>query len=210
MNVIVHCDPAQESDPRQLVLGRKILIHTLNASLRESLLHEDTTRFFVVGSQDPDFLGRGSGAKYVKDTEKPAEAAEAVANIARSGLTLVLSTFRNLPLEQVNGARYPATIGIKANHIWDRELGLDTGTWDTGEPELPVVNTKPGFGGKIPKDLERYRFIQVARHEQTIERLEAANVKMATAVFDRTKAHDFAVAGTDASIAKAIKRAGRR
>jgi len=201
INVVVHRDSAEMADPEEILLGRKVVMHELSKSLIESRLHGDRVNFFVAGEADEEF--DQYGAEYIDGT-KPEEAVDRIAHVCTSGLTLVLSTFKNLPVENRQEA-WRRAIGIKVNHQYDLELQRNTGIWDTGEPQLPLVDTNDGLFGRISADLKRYRPMQAARHEQTRERLQKAGLRMASAVFDKTLTGYFDVVMTDHELAAAIR-----
>jgi hypothetical protein len=207
VNLVMHCDPEEASDPREVVFGRKMLIEAVHKGIQSSMMYNDQAKLFVVGEQDRDISDRA--ATYMKGTERPEAAAEAAAKIcALDGLAIVISTFKNLPLEHAVKGKARATIGIKANHPWDLRLP-NSGVWNTGEPEMPVVDASDRMFGRPSKELAAYHKIQAQRHAETVARLESKGIKVAEAVFDKQQAHYFDVKAVDKSIASAIKRAGR-
>jgi hypothetical protein len=208
VNIVVHSDPKERDDPEELLLGRKILTRELQRSLEDSLPQGDQVGFYVAGYRDPHLLERR--AQYVEGTEVPSAAAQAIARLSLSGLTVVIGTFQNLPLEQ---AQRPlrSTVGIKVNHPWDLELEANTGRHDTGHPDMPVVATDRGmFSKKLPQELIDYRAIQVKRHLAIMARLDGAGLKMAQAIFDKQRAGYTDVRAVDKSVARAVQAAGRQ
>ena len=207
VNVVVHSDPLERTDPEEVLLGRKILTRELQRSLEDVLPHDDRIAFYVAGYEDPRLLERR--AQYLRGTETPSAAAHSIGRLATDGLTVVISTFKNLPLEQAQ-RRFRSTAGVKVNHPWDLRLQPDTGKHDTGDPDMPVVNTDRGrMSKKLPQELVDYWAIQEQRHYETIARLERAGLKMAYAIFDKQRRPDFADSTVvDRQLARAIQAAG--
>jgi hypothetical protein len=208
VNIVAHSDPLERHDPQEILLGRKILTRELQNSLEDALPQDDRINFFVVGQRDPHLVE--PWVDYLEGTEEPLAAAHAVADLCRDGLTIVISTFKNLPLEQAQ--KHPrAAVAVKVNHQWDLQLQPDTGTHDTGEPTMPVVHTNMRRGGKPNPELLAYRVLQEQRHEETMERLKRAGLVPMYAVFDKQKAPDFADSKViDVSLARAVRLAARR
>jgi hypothetical protein len=209
VNIIAHCDPEEGSDPKELVNGRRLVVANLFDSMKESLMYGDGVKLYTTGQHDPLLAGRE--VRHLEGTEEPLQAAESIARLCTNGLSVVISTFKNLPLEGATTGSYPMTVGVKANHIWDRELPANVGPWDTGEPDIPVVHTDDSrFGKKPSKELMEYRERQNARHEQTVTRLQNAGLKMADAIFAREFAPlGFDLQAVDQSIAQAVRLASR-
>jgi hypothetical protein len=206
INVVMHSDPEEVSDVEEIIYGRKALIDGVYRSIKESLLFEDSTKQYMVGRLDEDLLDKD--AEFIDGTEDPQASAKAVADICKSGLTLVVSTFRNLPLDKVN-QRYKATIGLKANHPYDLELPRNIGTWDVNEVGMSTVDTNDNWRGQKSNQLERYQQIQKARHEATVAAMTGVGIHMASAVFEyRTGWFD--IKSTDKAVAGAIGNVSRR
>lgn len=202
VNVVLHEDPQEATDPDEIYWGRKIVaVKTLQA-VRNSLLFNDRAHFYLAGDSDSPLPDRET--ILLPDLDTPAKSAEAVAEIcAMRGLAVVISTFNNLPLE--SAGTFDMTVGIKVNHAFDLCLPSNVGEWATGEEDMPVVQTNDGLFGKTSKELIRYQQRQAERHNQIVHRLQEAGIKMAQVIFDRGNPQGFDIEKTDSSISKAIK-----
>lgn len=206
IHVVRYDDPEAANDPSEIYWGRKVVTEKTHQALRRSLLFNDRAHFYVAGDVNRTQIDRDT--TILEDTNTPEKAATAVAEVcALRGLAIVISTFKNLPLETTGP--HAMTVGVKVNHVFDLQLPRNIGEWATGEKDIPVVQTNDRRLGKSSKELERYNFRQQARHQQLVQRLEAAGVHLAQAVFDRAFPEAFDSQGADCSIAHAIKRLSR-
>jgi hypothetical protein len=206
VNLVVHTDVEMANEPREIVLARKMLVDTLGRAISNSRLADDGMRVYSIGTNDIDILP--ADAQHIARTEEPYGAARAVARIAKSGPTLVVGTFKDLPIADVIPKRTAqSVVAIKSNHVWDLELGEGEGVWGTGDPRMPQVDRSRNWRGKLSKQLTEYREIQAADDAVIRARMEAAGIRVAQAVFDKTiKPHCFNVTAADKSIAAAIAK----
>lgn len=134
MNVVVHDDSGDYEMPEWLepVIGfRDSLAVDTKHSIEASKQVGDKVNLFVVGNPArPSLYGRE--AEVVKNTEQPEAAAQAVADIARSGLSFIISDFNRLPLHRVSQANFKRSVGVKANHPIELEFPANTGVWPLG------------------------------------------------------------------------------
>jgi hypothetical protein len=209
LNLVMHRDPEESHDRPEIANSRRYLIARMYSSLKESLMAEDDVRLYMVGSRDEKLLDRD--ARHLEGTRDPKKAAAAVASISLSGLTIVVSTLKNLPLDRAVGDRKLPIAALKANHAFDLRLGSNMGDWDTGDPDFGTIDTND-FLGRPRKQLVRFREKQ-AREDQVLEaRFKAAGIHLGRVIFDKEKYPDHYMdfAAADGSLAAAIKPLGRR
>lgn len=203
VNIVVHNDRAQQSDPVWMTQAKLGLAQGYRDMFEEVLPSNDRVQCYVIGEPGTGVFDRDT--ELVKETDDPLATAKAVAEICRDGLSIVISTFKNLPLEQVSGARYDSTVGVKANHLFEVDLQPGVGKWATGDPDMPAVNTHK------PKELEAWNKVLQDRHRQTVERLEQAGMAVAQIIFDpRHRPYGFNVVEADQSMAAALGSIGYR
>lgn len=128
---------------------------------------------FAVGATDTTDLGI-----YEHDLAGRAsteiERAEDIAHISLSGLTVVISDFRNLPLDQMGRNRFQETLAVKVNHPFEREIPSGVGVLSLRG--MAEVNTNK------PRELDRVNKRLAELHRQKIEALEDAGIPVASVV----------------------------
>ncbi len=100
--------------------------------------------------------------------------ADEIAHVGLSGLTLVISDFRHLPLGQVGPGSFRETLALKVNHPWERRIPAGVGFLSL--KGLAEVNTNK------PRELEKANRRLEEQHQRKVEELEAAGVTVASIV----------------------------
>lgn len=205
VNVVVHHDPAMHQLPpflRPMSALKQALGAELHSSLEESLPGiGDHARLYVVGEADREEL-LDYGAEIIDDTTEPLEAAEAVAEICRRGLTFVISDFNRLPLDKVQDAEYDSTVAIKANHPYELVIPANVGSWPLGG--IKEVNTYKS------KELIKGNQYLATLNAEREKRIEHVGIVLARIVFSEgcTNGLDFEAA--DEAISEAVYKATAR
>jgi hypothetical protein len=198
VNIVVHNDPAQRDDPEWMTKAKLQLASTFRDVFTEVLPVSDRVHTYIIGDRVSELTEPET--EYLDNTQDPDVTAQAVAEICQDGLAVVLSTFRNLPLDQVKNANYDSAVAVKTNHLFEVELQPGVGKWKTGDEKNPVVNT-----GK-PKELAIWNDILLQRDATLKARLGEAGLAVAQVIFDpRRRPYGFDLAKTDHSVAEALR-----
>jgi hypothetical protein len=214
INVVVHHDAALlHTDPNRegrsaltdLAAGRLALARNLQQAIKGARPGMyDRVHTYLVGDTLPKVLPQGMIVK--PNTEEPLAAATAAAELGRKRLTYVIGGFRRFPLEQVENADYSKMIAIIADHQSDRALQPGSGTWLTGHPQMPDVNTGD------PIQLNRWNTHLQALHDRRVNRLGGLGLTVVEAVFKPdlppmymdTAQIDLSLAAATASVGKKL------
>lgn len=198
VNIVVHNDPAQRDDPEWMTKAKLQLASTFRDVFTEVLPVSDRVHTYIIGDRASEFTEHET--EYLDNTDDPAVTAHTVAEICQDGLAVVLSTFKNLPLDQVKNANYDSTVAVKTNHLFEVELQPGPAKWRTGDKQFPEVNSKK------PKQLAAWNDILRQRDAALKTRLGEAGLAVAQVVFDpRHRPYGFDLAKTDHSMAEALR-----
>jgi len=126
----------------------------------------------------------------------PLTDAKTISELCRDGLAFVISDFLRLPLDEVPGASYPATVAVKTNHRIEMALPAGVGTLTTiGGGE---VNTNK------PKELQRVNELLTRLHAGTIERLGRVGIGVAHIVLAPKLQAGYKITEADKAISDAV------
>jgi hypothetical protein len=198
VSIVVHNDPAQRDDPEWMTRAKLQLASTFKDIFTEVLPVSDRVHTYVIGDRTSELAEHE--IEYLDNTLDPNATARTVAEICQDGLAVVLSTFKNLPLDGVKNANYDSAVAVKTNHLFEVELQPGAGKWKTGDVRNPIVNA-----GK-PKELAVWNDTLRQRHAALKARLGQAGLAVAQVIFDpRHRPYGFDLARTDHSVAEALR-----
>lgn len=131
----------------------------------------------------------------IPDAELPVMA-DKVADISNSGLSIMISDFRRLPVAET-GKQLPETIAIKVNHPAELSLPKNCGVIALGG--ALEVNTNNS------KSLDNFNAILNSRHQAIVDKLKASGMSVITAVTNHKMVHGLDIAQIDQDLAQAIR-----
>jgi hypothetical protein len=140
----------------------------------------------------------------IKTDGEPLTDAKTIAGLCKDGLTVVISDFLDLPLEneaattKLKANKYPATVAVKANHAFDIALPAGIGRQQTGYKGTEINTNKPS-------ELQAMNHILSEQHETTITRLENVGIAAAHIVLQPNTEFGFELVEADQQIAAALK-----
>ncbi len=174
----------------KLFLGRQ-LKHAIEEAMPGAT---DRVHAYHIGDKKD---GLDWDVKYIPASAESLQTAKTVADLCMDGLTFVISDFNHLPLQDVGGASYPATIAVKANHMSDLAIPKGRVFRLGGRREVSRDEDSLKMNAKL-----------MAYHQRIEQGLESVGIKVAPVVLSAkdVKTTGFDVSATDATIANAARR----
>jgi hypothetical protein len=208
-NVVLHNDPADQAWSGYLAPMwdyKRGLAVSLSDAISDAKQMGDTGTVYVVGDTT-----RQTGlrhADYVRNTETPEKAADAIADICRRGLTFVISDFEALPLDRAPAGYFGKTVAVKVNHKSELEIPANVGDYPLDG--LEVVNTHNSKKLQAANDAIKRRHAELERRLGLKPRLGGLGLAVAKVIYDEGFAPRMQVRATDKSIAGAVRKLASR
>jgi len=163
----------------------------------------DRVREVVIVDQDSEEAKTfGPDVEKINSQEGPEAVASRVASICVSGLTLVLSNFEALRLDQLPSRNFQSTVGVKVNHFSSIKL-------PKGNVKIPVGNGRM-IDASDEVQLAAYHRVQDTHNKAVVDRLSAVDIAVSQVVLYPGLALGFDYEESDKSIASAIQHVGNR
>lgn len=212
VRVVTHERTAPDTDRLGLIAAKHALANEIADTLEDALPGPtDRVLRYKVGSAVDV---RDFDAETVATDGQPENDAKQIAEICQEGLTVVVSDFLKLPLEEQGRAKdFVSTIAVKANHAIDLELPAGIGSVQSGYRGGEINTNGPGFvarflaklrGQEPANELNEVNQLLMDAHQATVARLGAAGMSVASIILQPQLRRGFDVGVADTALAAAI------
>lgn len=217
VSVVTHERLQPASDKLGIIPAKQKVAFEVTEALYDSLPGM-TDRIYNYSVGQAATARSGDDVEIVDTSGDPMEDARAIADICKYGLTIVISDYLRLPLEETVDKK-DAVVAIKANHKFDLALPANVGTLPSGYRGGEIDTDGPSKGkrllGKITKqeptnDLAEVNQQMEAAHQATVTRLQDAGIAVAHFILKPDTRMGFDESVADAEIAQAIEGINRR
>lgn len=217
ISVVTHDRQQSAADKLGIIPAKQRIAHVVTEALYDSLPGM-TDRIYNYS------VGEAAGTRGDEDVEvvdtngDQLVDAQKIADICKYGLTIVISDFLKLPLEQTID-KNDTCIAIKANHKFDVALPPNVGILPSGYRGGEINTDGPSKGRRLvekitnqaPKDdFAEVNQLMSEAHLATIARLLNAGIAVAHFILQPNTRMGFDAAVADQEIARAIESLERR
>lgn len=204
LSVVMHADPNSHKYAKWITRAKDDTMLTLAGAISKMKLgYGDRVRTYSVG--DVERLKDNplyKGSNYSLETKDNDEASHKIADICNNGLTYILSSFNNLDFQDEKSIAGRGIVGIKINHVLEKELKPGTVKFSTGEKQNESIDTSD------KKQLDEWNKILESRHETIVNSLGSFGLSIAQVVFEGRNcdpSYGFNVPAADLEIAAATR-----
>ena len=209
LEVQIVSDYGNTSDIGDIAVSKMLAIHSVSDGLETTMGIGDKLFEYAVGlSETPDFLASVDRPSQYSAPLRPNEVilegrevdaeyrAQTVGMLCLNGLTIVLSDFHSLPLDQID-TDFSKTLAVKINHPFERRIPANVGVIGVGSDI--EVNTNSS------RQLKKTNEMLEARHREVVSKLQNSGIHVVSLVTKPSDPSGIDLRIADNAIANGLK-----